>query len=247
VTIGFWSNHARTGQYSVALRNAPGTQYYVAPYTHAVSNVWQWNTITVPGSTAGTWTADNTTSLALTFTAACGATQTAPTANIWAAGSAFYAAPGQINGVAATSDVHRIAGVVVLPGTEAPPAARAPLIMRPYDQELLTCQRYLYRRNFPVTASMVAVLQAYNATSANGHFFDFPTQMRAIPTVTASAAATFTCQGAAGGSLALTTLSLAPTVDAAMGQLACASGLVAGNAMALYVNQAAWLQFDARL
>ena len=40
------------------------------------------------------------------------------------------------------SDIFRITGVVVLPGIEAPSAARSPLIMRPYDQELLTCQRY---------------------------------------------------------------------------------------------------------
>jgi len=47
-----------------------------------------------------------------------------------------------VNGIAATSDVFRLTGVTILPGTQAPTAAQSPLIMRPYDQELLTCQRY---------------------------------------------------------------------------------------------------------
>jgi len=54
----------------------------------------------------------------------------------------YYGAPGQVNAVAATSDWFRVSGVVILPGIEAPSAARSPLIMRPYDQELLTCQSY---------------------------------------------------------------------------------------------------------
>ena len=38
-----------------------------------------------------------------------------------------------------------ITGVTVLPGTQAPTAAQSPNIMRPYDQELVTCQRYWCR------------------------------------------------------------------------------------------------------
>jgi hypothetical protein len=63
-------------------------------------------------------------------------------AGAWAAGG-FFGATGTINGVTLTSDIMIVTGVVVLPGIEVPSAARAPLIMRPFDQELLTCQRYL--------------------------------------------------------------------------------------------------------
>jgi len=77
----------------------------------------------------------------LCFTLAAGVGQTLSAANTWTAGN-FQAAPGQMNGAAAVNNALRITGVVVLPGIEAPSAARAPLIMRPYDQELLTCRRY---------------------------------------------------------------------------------------------------------
>jgi hypothetical protein len=81
--------------------------------------------------------------MVITFAIAApvGGTYTAPTLNSWLAGN-YFAGIGQINAVAATSDAIRITGVIVLPGIEAPSAARSPLIMRPYDQELVTCKRY---------------------------------------------------------------------------------------------------------
>jgi hypothetical protein len=75
------------------------------------------------------------------FSMGCGTTFTAPAANAWQAGN-YIAAPGQVNAVAATTDAFRLTGVVVLPGSQAPTAAQSPMIMRPYDQELVTCQRY---------------------------------------------------------------------------------------------------------
>jgi hypothetical protein len=141
LTIGFWSAHHRTGTYSVFFQNAAGNRSYVATYTQNVADVGEFKTITVPGDTTGTWPTDNTIGMVICFVLACGTTYTAPAANTWY-GVTYVAAPGQVNGVAATSDVFRLTGVVVLPGIEAPSAARSPLIMRPYDQELLTCQRY---------------------------------------------------------------------------------------------------------
>jgi hypothetical protein len=141
ITIGFWSAHTRTGLYSGCIRNFDGSRSYAFTYTQNASATPEYKTVTIPGCTDGTWKADNTIGLGVVFTMASGTTLTAPAANVWNT-SFFIAAPGQINGVAATTDIFRILGVVVLPGIEAPSAARSPLIMRPYDQELVTCQRY---------------------------------------------------------------------------------------------------------
>jgi hypothetical protein len=142
ITIGFWSHHQRTGIYSVSANN--GTRSYVTTYTHNVSDVPQYNVVTIPGDTSGAWATNNTSGIQIKFCMAAGATPTAPSANTWF-GINYSAAPGQVNAAQATSDRFRITGVVVLPGIEAPSAARSPLIMRPYDQELLTCQRYYER------------------------------------------------------------------------------------------------------
>jgi hypothetical protein len=140
--VGFWSAHARTGVYTVSIRNGAADRSCAISYTHNVANVSQFNVVTFPGCTDGTWPTDNTKGMTISFAMAVGASLIAPAAGVWYSGVNYLGAPGQINGVAATTDTLRITGVVVLPGIEAPSAARAPLIMRPYDQELLTCQRY---------------------------------------------------------------------------------------------------------
>ena len=141
ITIGFWSRHTTTGIYSVTVRNQASNRGYAATYIQTSSDASQYNVITVPGDTSGTWLADNASGITLTFAVAMGSSNIASAADTWIA-TACAAAPGQVNGVSSTSSVFRITGVVVLPGIEAPSAERSPLIMRPYDQELLACQRY---------------------------------------------------------------------------------------------------------
>jgi len=187
ITIGFWSMHQITGVYSVSVVGSSDARSYTATYTHAVSNVAQYNMITIPGDTGGTsWATGNTTGLSLRFVMACGSTFIAPAANTWY-GSNYIAAPGQVNGVASIGHF-RITGVVVLPGIEAPTAAQSPLIMRPYDQELLTCRRYYFRRSFS--------LLGYGGTgNPIGQWLANPTPMRAPPTAVWSSGVFTNCSG----------------------------------------------------
>ena len=228
ITIGFWSQHHRTGVYTVTINNAAGNRSYCATYTQAVVDGPQFNTITIPGDTGGTWNKDNTIGLTVQFVVASGIV--APSANTWLAG-AYQAAPGQVNGVAATSDVFRITGVVVLPGLEAPSAARSPLIMRPYDQELLTCQRYFYKRNFPTAGTWFTTLQAYSTVSASGPMFDFPVQMRSIPTV--GSFGSYNIAAANGNSAAVNAGVYIATTDMLMISAAGGNNFIAGNAVML--------------
>jgi hypothetical protein len=191
ITIGFWTNHARPGVYSVAARNATSDRFYGTTYTHAVANVPQFNTVTIPGCPDGAWDSTNGLGLSVIFGMACGTTYTAPSANTWVTGS-YICAPGQINAIASTSDVFRIGGVIVLPGTSAPTAAQSPMIMRPFDQELLLCQRY-YWKTFPHNISVGYGPIAYDgmltASSVGSSGFGtkllarFPVEMRANPTI----------------------------------------------------------------
>jgi hypothetical protein len=131
--------------------------------------------------TTGTWLIDNNVGMYITFAVAVGANLTASAANTWSVGN-FLAAPGQINGCAATSDVFRITGVVVLPGSDAPSAARSALIMRPYPQELQICQRYYEK----ITGGAIFAYQA-----AGGYIYEhypFKVSKRAVPTMSSSEA-----------------------------------------------------------
>jgi hypothetical protein len=175
LTIAFWSGHHTVGTYSIAVRNGDDTRTCCVTYTQNAADVWEYKTVTVPGDTAGSWPVGNTAGAKIQFANACGPTVTAPAANTWYS-AGYVGAPGQVNGVASAA-YFKIAGVVVLPGIEAPSAARSPLIMRPYDQELLTCRRYWAPINMEVNGYSTAGGQVFS------NFTPFHVPMRAAPTL----------------------------------------------------------------
>ena len=243
ITIAFWSSHIRVGTYSVGVRNGANNRSYVATYTQSVSGVPEYKTITIPGTNEGPWPFDNTTSMSLSFVMACGSSLIG-TANAWVVANVI-AAPGQVNGVAATSDAFRITGVVVLPGIEAPSAARSPLIMRPYDQELATCRRYFNKMVFPVNCS-ISTLMAYSTTAAYGPIATFA-EMRSSPTFGLSSG--FNLQGAGTGGIALTgTTNASSPTGVYAAPFNTAGSLIAGSAVNLIsVAANSYFTFDARL
>ena len=142
ITIGFWTKIHRPGLYSGAVRNSAANRSCPFTFTHNVADVWEYKIVTVLGCTDGVWEKTNLTGIQIHFTIAAAADRLS-TAGVWSSASPTpLGATGSINGVATTGDTFQITGVVVLPGIEAPSAARSPLIMRPFDQELVTCQRY---------------------------------------------------------------------------------------------------------
>jgi len=247
ITIGFWSSHHRTGVYSVTCLNNLENRSYCATYTQVAVDTAQYNVITIPGDVAGTWEYGNQPGLRITFAIAMGSTYTAPAANTWNAGI-FLAAPGQVNGVGTTADVFRITGVVVLPGTQAPTAAQSPLIMRPYDQELVTCKRYFY---------VLGEGTSTTNTLGTGHYFSaaqlnlpvqHPVQMRAAPTLGVTGGASFFSVSRNGGSEVFNSF--------ASSALSPTSALIYSGGMAGTAGQAGWVfcnnaaakvSFDARL
>jgi hypothetical protein len=111
----------------------------------------------------------------INFSFACGTAYQGASANAWLNANALVVA-GQVNGAATTSDTFRLSGVIVLPGIQAPSAARSPFIMRPYDQELLTCRRYYQQQ--------VAGCQMGSATASAAYGAFLSWNMRSAPTVT---------------------------------------------------------------
>ena len=183
VTIGFWIWTPVTGTMAVSIRNSATNRSYVADVPVTLGD-WQYKTVTVPGDITGTWLTTNGVGAYISFSFGAGTTyRTAP--NTWTAGN-FIATTSTTNFLAATG-AHYITGVVVIPGNEAPSAARSPFIMRPYDEELLTCQRYLYRRDY-ASGVWFSVLQAYSTNNASGPIIEFPVTMRIAPTVITSGA-----------------------------------------------------------
>lgn len=175
-TLSFWVRSAKTGTHCVAFRNSTDRSY-IAEYSIAAANTWEFKTITVAGGliTAGTWDFTNGIGLAVRWVLASGSTfQT--TANAWQTGS-FIATSNQVNCLDTIGNVFAITGVQLEPG-----AVATPFEHRPYGTELALCQRYFIR---PVETPF---FQFYGATGSNGYvLYTLSVTMRATPsTVTVS-------------------------------------------------------------
>jgi hypothetical protein len=106
-------------------------------------------------------------------------------ANAWTAGN-FLATSATTNFFATTGTIY-FTGVIILPGSEAPSAARSPFIMRSFDQELVLCKRYWER-------SMM-YFAGYSPAGAGlaAMGVPFSVEKRASPTVTQISASFNNC------------------------------------------------------
>lgn len=189
VTIGFWVYATVTGTASISIRNSASNRSYPVNFTVNNAVTWEYKTITIPGDTTGTWLTTTGSGSVINISFASGATFQGVNAT-WQAGN-LPATLNNTNFFASNNNVVCITGVVVVPGTEAPSSARSPFIMRPYDQELRSCQRY-FRKSFPQAtacaqgAGIVGAITVKNpiALGDPSVYVAFSPTMRATPTIT---------------------------------------------------------------
>jgi hypothetical protein len=136
-TLSFWHKHTKTGTYCVCFRNTGEDRCYVAEYTQAVSDTWEFTTVTVSASpAAGTWDYTTGRGLQVAFVITAGSTfQTTP--NAWQTGQ-FFSTSNQVNGCDNTANNFRLALVQVEIGSAATEFEK-----RGVGQELALCRRYL--------------------------------------------------------------------------------------------------------
>ena len=140
VSILFWVKANRTGLYSGVLRNGSNARSCTFMFAVNVSATWELKMVTLPGDTTGTWSNDATLGATFRISMMTGsALQTS--AGGWKEGT-YNGVPGSINGAAATTDVMRLTGVLIVPGIELPGSDRAAFVMRAADEESEWCRRY---------------------------------------------------------------------------------------------------------
>jgi hypothetical protein len=180
-SFAFWVKAHRPGLYSGVVMNGAQTRAQSFTFTINSADTWEFKTVTISaGDAAGTWAKDNTGGLFVLISLAVGSgLMIAPGSWVTTAAGGARGGPGSINGVAATTDTFQITGFVLLPGIELPSAARSPFIMRPYTQELLTCQRYFYNGQPSLHGAIMGAQVMAGRMSAR-----HPVLMRASPTLT---------------------------------------------------------------
>ena len=168
--------------------NGNGTRSYVVPF-NVVATTWTWVTTTIPGDTAGTWSTGNSPGLHLTICFGAGTTFQAPAANSWQAGNYMSLSTTSTAFWAAVNNSVFITGVMAIPGTQQLTAARSPLLMRPFDGELIKCKRYLQRIGGDAQYDLLFQVSAAAAGASSGPSMVYAVDMRAIPTVSFAGAA----------------------------------------------------------
>ena len=158
VSIGMWVKSSVAGTYQIAVVNSAQDTAATGSFTITAANTPQFVTITFPGVTTGTWLTTN---------------------GIGARLRVFLALAGFANLAAANLNIFETTGWIFLPGLELPNVSRAPLIMRPFDQELVTCQRY-YEIGSALTYWGYSGGPGNYGTTARS----FITPKRAVPTIT---------------------------------------------------------------
>jgi hypothetical protein len=133
ITLSFWVRSSVIGTYGVTFTN--GTNYYVATYTVNTANTWEQKTVSIVGSTTGTWNTSSSTGLTVKWDMGAGTTYSA-SAGTWGTGN-IWGLTGGIKFVETNGATFYLTGVQLEVGTQA-----TSFDFRDYGSELILCQRY---------------------------------------------------------------------------------------------------------
>lgn len=244
VTLRFWVRSSVAGTFSGALRNAAADRSYPFSYSINAANTWELKSITVAGDQTGTWLTDTGVGLQVVFDLGAGSTLRGA-AGAWAA-SNLTGVTGAVSLMSTLNATLDITGVeLVRASSDLGPS------WRPEAQELMLCQRYLYRIGGAATFDWLG-LGFVAATNQVDLHVAFPVRMRVVPTLTVGSATGFQVNdGTVTPSCTAVALSgaVSNTADAALVVLTGLSGLTIGRVARVYANGTTngWMLFSARL
>ena len=182
VTISFWVKTSLPGLYSVCIYNSNSDRGYPATYTITSANTWEYKTVTIPGDTTGTWTADNTRCFQVEWCLGADSSRLG-TANTW--NSSFVTgATGNTRLSDTLNATFQLTGVQLEKGTVATPFEH-----RLYGTELALCQRYCYVVGGSTGGARIGSGFVFSTTGAIGTI-TFPTIMRSSPSFSGSTSVT---------------------------------------------------------
>lgn len=173
VTLSFWVRSSLTGTFGGSLRNSPITVSYPFSYTISAADTWEYKTITITGSTSGTWLTDNNIGIVLAFSLGSG-TDRSGIAGAWNNNN-NASATGAVSVVGTLNATWYITGVQLEVGSAATPFER-----RDYGRELILCQRY-----FETTSGYGSAYMGGSGTTRAGCVY-YQVNKRSAPTLTTS-------------------------------------------------------------
>jgi len=181
VTMSFWIRSNKTGNTQVALLNSANDRAYVATFTINTTDTWEKKELTVAGETSGTWLTTNGVGLRLRW-GSFGSTYQTSSIDQWVSSEKMSRDDSPINFFDNTANELYITGVQLEVGDTATPFEH-----RSFGDELLRCQRYLYRLETETTSGAFANLTGWSADATYGSIL-YPVEMRSAPALSYGAA-----------------------------------------------------------
>ena len=175
-TLSFYVKSNKTGTYCIQLINdGTNNRQFVTEYRINNTNTWERKEITITGDTSGTW---NSNGLRIAWTLAVAGNRQTSTVGSWFGDStARYGTHNQVNLMSSTSNTFNLTGVQFEIGENATDFEH-----RDITHELALCRRYYFK---PDMDSVLWPAYQYHRTHKM-QVVQFPVQMRAVPTCTAT-------------------------------------------------------------
>lgn len=246
VTVSFWVKSSVTGTYSFTVINQATTQCYPTTYTINAANTWEFKSVTIPGSTTGTWGSTNGIGIYCDFALATGSSYT-NTPNSWATSLAL-GATGQVNWLATNGNTFYLTGCQFEVGTAA-----TNFDVRSYGTELALCLRYYWRLLSNGSNSPISAGNAENTTRGYVNL-TLPQPMRTQPSCSISNISHLALRGlgtdvaCTSGNFGASTSSAMATIIGGEFNTGSATGASAGGCVKMSWNNASgWIDASAEL
>ena len=185
-TLSFWVYSSIAGTHAGCFTNANANRSYPFTYTINTANTWQYQTITVPGDTTGSWFSNNGIGMYVIYNLGTGTTHRSSSGNSWQ--SSFYmSVTNAVNVQDSANGSFYLTGVQLEKGSQA-----TAFDFRHFTTELQLCQRY-YQKTYEIgtipgsvtsTSYFVGTTIMESSTTSWGAVHRFPVEMRATPTNT---------------------------------------------------------------
>jgi hypothetical protein len=238
ITLSFQVYSSLTGTFGGALQNNARTQSYPFTYTISSANTWTTISVTIAGSTTGTWVgATNGRGLSLFLGLGVGSTYSA-TAGSWQSGD-YRGATGATNVVSTNGATFYITGVQLEVGSSATGFEYVN-----YQTSLANCQRYYWQATYQSANTRFGTGTAAGSI-VDGFQTPVPVSLRTQPTIALSNIGLYDGTTTYTISSVGTNYSNGSLVSA---QLTPSASITAGKAVQLYaINSSAVISASAEL
>ena len=188
LTLSFWVKSNKTGSATVQLLQNDNSAKNISPsYTISSANTWEYKTVSIPADTAGNINNDNGPAVALIwYLNSASNYSSGTTRTTWTAYFATDSNPANLGVGGATSDYFQITGIQLEVGSATP------FEHEPFSVTLQKCERY-YNRIYDIWCDFAV----YTNNGRMSRRVDFPTTMRANPSMTRNTVSTTNCDGVA--------------------------------------------------